>query len=340
MATAQAAQAAQAPLATLAAQAPLDLDNTTLLALGATVLCGTLAVAGAHAYVSGRAQRQALADRLAGGRGGGPTRSASGRVRRFTAVDRRLRRTRLGRAIHLRLTTTGLDLTAGEFATYVVMAVVALWLIAAATLAPFFGPIAGAIGVWAAAIFLNWQRQKRIEAFINQLPDVARLLANATAAGLALRTALAMAAEELEAPAGEELARVADQLALGRSVDDALGELAERLPSRELIVLVTTLVLSNKAGGTVVSSLRNLTQTLEDRKETRREVRTMLSEVNATAFTVPLLGLGSLLLINSSNDGALARVTGSPLGQLLVLISIGLYTVGFFVIRRLGKIEV
>ncbi|WP_408995780.1 type II secretion system F family protein [Streptomyces europaeiscabiei] len=332
------AQALQAPLATLA-QAPLDLDNTTLLALGATVLGGTLAVAGAHTYLSGRAQRQALVDRLAGSQGG-PLRTATGRVRRFTAVDRRLRRTRLGRAIHLRLTTTGLDLTAGEFATYVAMVVVALWLIAAATLAPFFGPIAGAVGVWAAAIFLNWQRQKRIEAFINQLPDVARLLANATAAGLALRTALAMAAEELEAPAGEELARVADQLALGRSVDDALGELAERLPSRELIVLVTTLVLSNKAGGTVVSSLRNLTQTLEDRKETRREVRTMLSEVNATAFTVPLLGLGSLLLINSSNDGALARVTGSPLGQALVLISIGLYTVGFFVIRRLGKIEV
>jgi tight adherence protein B len=66
----------------------------------------------------------------------------------------------------------------------------------------------------------------------------------------------------------------------------------------------------------------------------------MLSEVNATAFTVPFLGIGSLVLINSSNEGALARVTGSPLGQALVLISLGLYTVGFFVIRRLGKIEV
>ncbi|TPQ19635.1 type II secretion system F family protein [Streptomyces sporangiiformans] len=313
------------------------MNNPALLALGATVLCGTLAVAGVHTYASGRAQRQALVDRLAGG---GPLRTAAGRARRFAAVDRRLRHTRLGRTIQLRLSATGLDVTAGEFFTYVAAVVVALWLIASAALAPFFGPIAAAIGVWGAAIFLNWQRQKRIEAFINQLPDVARLLANASAAGLALRTALAMAAEELEAPAGEELARVADQLSLGRSIDDTLGELAERLPSRELVVLVTTLVLSNKAGGSVVNSLRNLTQTLEDRKETRREVRTMLSEVNATAFTVPLLGLGSLLLINSSNEGALARVTGSPVGQILVLIAIGLYTVGFFVIRRLGKIEV
>ncbi|MFE4547428.1 MULTISPECIES: type II secretion system F family protein [unclassified Streptomyces] len=313
------------------------MNNPAVLALGATVLCGTLAVAGVHTYASGRAQRQALVDRLSGG---GPLRTAAGRVRRFAAVDRRLRRTRLGRGIHLRLSATGLDVTAGEFAVYVTAVVVALWLIAASALAPFFGPIAALVGVWSAAIFLNWQRQKRIEAFIAQLPDVARLLANATAAGLAMRTALAMAAEELENPAGEELAHVADQLMMGRTIDDALGELAERLPSRELVVLVTTLVLANKAGGSVVSSLRNLTQTLEDRKETRREVRTMLSEVNATAFTVPLLGLGSLLLINSSNEGALARVTGSALGQALVLISLGLYTVGFFVIRRLGKIEV
>ncbi|MFD9327558.1 type II secretion system F family protein [Streptomyces sp. NPDC060065] len=312
-------------------------NNPALLALGATILCGTLAVAGIHSYASGRAQRQALVDRLAGT---GPLRTAAGRVRRFAGIDRRVRRTRIGRSIHLRLSATGLDVTAGEFFTYVTAVVVALWLIAAATLAPFFGPIAALLGVWSAAFFLNWQRQKRIEAFIGQLPDVARLLANATAAGLALRTALAMAAEELEAPAGEELAHVADQLTMGRTVEDALAELSERLPSRELIVLVTTLVLANKAGGSVVSSLRNLTQTLEDRKETRREVRTMLSEVNATAFTVPFLGIGSLVLINSSNEGALARVTGSPLGQGLVLLSLSLYAVGFFVIRRLGKIEV
>ncbi|MFD1273970.1 hypothetical protein ACFQ51_26665 [Streptomyces kaempferi] len=75
-------------------------------------------------------------------------------------------------------------MTAGEFATYVTAVVVALWLIAASTLAPFFGPIAALVGVWSAVIFLNWQRQKRIEAFIGQLPDVARLLANATAAAL------------------------------------------------------------------------------------------------------------------------------------------------------------
>ncbi|MFF3490843.1 type II secretion system F family protein [Streptomyces sp. NPDC002795] len=316
------------------------MTTPVLLTLGATVLTCLLAIAAAHVLASGRARRQDLVDRLDTYPADGSTAGSGGRIRRFTTIDRRLRRTRLGRAVHLRLSATGLNVTAGEFTVYVTVIAAALWLLAASALAPFFGPIAALVTIYSALIFLNWQRQKRIEAFINQLPDVARLLANATAAGLALRTSLAMAAEELEAPAGEELSRVADQLAMGRSVDDALDELATRLPSRELVVLVTTLVLSNKAGGTVVSSLRNLTKTLEDRKETRREIRTMLSEVNATAFTVPLLGLGSLLLINSSNDGALARVTDSGVGRTLILISLALYGIGFFAIRRLGRIEV
>ncbi|MET9518653.1 type II secretion system F family protein [Streptomyces sp. NPDC002994] len=311
------------------------MNNPAMLAIGSTLLCGALAVAGLHTYVSGKAQRAALVERLAIT---GP--HAVGRRRRFMGVDRRLRKTALGKKIHVRLSATGLDLTAGEFFVYLVIGVAALWLIASSVLAPFFGPVAGLVALWSGSAFLNWQRQKRIEAFINQLPDLSRILANATAAGLALRTALSMAAEELEAPAGEELAGVANQLAVGRSIDDALGELAERLPSRELVVLVTTLVLSNRAGGTVVGSLRNLTETLEERKETRREVRTMLAEVNATAYTIPLLGLGAMIMLNSVTPGSMERMTGSPVGQIIVVVAIGLYALGFIVMRRLGKIDV
>ncbi|MFP3988258.1 type II secretion system F family protein [Streptomyces sp. E11-3] len=311
------------------------MKDPALLAVGATLLCAVFAIAGLHIYLSGKAQRQALEDRLSA-----TGHHTLGRNRRFTAVDRRIRRTRLGKKIQLKLAATGLDLTPGEFFVYMLATVVALWLIAANVLAPFFGPIAGLVGLWSANTFLNWQRQKRIEAFINQLPDLARLLANGTSAGLALRTSLSMAADELEAPAGDELATVSAQLAVGRSLEDALDELAERLPSRELVVLVTTLILSNRAGGTIVGSLRNLTETLEERKETRREVRTMLSEVNATAFTIPCLGVGAMLMLNTMNDGALSRVTGTTLGQVLILISLGLYAAGFVVIRRLGKIDV
>ncbi|MEU5433737.1 type II secretion system F family protein [Streptomyces sp. NPDC020719] len=312
------------------------MDGLAQLTIGGTLLACAAAAAGAHAYATGRAQRRALVERLSAA--GEPP--PAGRRRRFAAVDRRLRRTNLGRRIERKLAVTGLNVTPGEYAVYVLAAVVGLWIVAASVLASFFGPLAALAGLWAANTFLTWQRTRRTEAFINQLPEISRVIANATQAGLALRTAIAMAADELEAPAGDELKAVADQLAVGRTLDDALDELARRLPSRELVVLVSTLILSNRAGGAVVNSLRNLTTTLEERKETRREVRTQLSQVNTTAYAVPAIGVGAMLLVNQIAPGSLAKMTGTFLGQAAVVVALGLYALGFVAIRRISKIDV
>ncbi|MES9591925.1 type II secretion system F family protein [Streptomyces sp. NPDC094045] len=312
------------------------MTNLPLLTIGVTLLAGVTGVVGLHAYSGGKADRDALVDRLSH-TGHIPE---TGRRRRFRALDSRLRKTSLGRKLELKLAATGLDITPGEFFVYAVIALAGLWMIASSMLASFFGPIAALVGLWGTNAFLNWQRTKRTEHFINQLPELARILANATQAGLALRTSIGMAADELEDPAGEELARVARRLAVGEPLEDAMSELTDRLPSRELVVLVTTLVLSNRAGGTVVSSLRNLTETLEERKETRREVKTQLSQVTVTAYAVPAFGLGAMLLMNAVMPGALDRMTGAFIGQVAVIVSLALYAIGFIVIRRLSKIDV
>ena len=319
------------------------------LTLVLALLAAAFAIAGLHFYATGRARQRALLDRLSGP---DPTpadplgpilltqRTPHVRRGQFEALDRRLRATAFGRGLRLKLAATGLELTAGEYVVYVLGVVFLLGLAGSLVLAPFFGPVFALVALWGGNAYLNWQRTKRTEKFISQLPELARLIANGTAAGLALRTALSMAAEEMEDPARTELASVADQLAVGRPLEEALDELGERLPSRELNVLVSTLVLANRAGGAIVSSLRNLTSTLEERKETRREVRTVLAEVNATAVTVPALGLAALLMINAMSPGALGRVTGSAGGQIAMLIALGLYTVGFFVVRRFGRVEI
>ncbi|PWI43863.1 type II secretion system F family protein [Streptomyces sp. ICBB 8177] len=305
-------------------------------ALGAAFAACVLAVWGLRVWTRGRAERRELVDRLTGA---GPARRA-GRRERFAGLDSAVRRTRYGRGLERRLAATGLDVSPGEFTAWLVVAVAGVWVLAAAVLAPFFGPLAGAVAAWSAYAFLNWRHRKRIERFVGQLPELSRLLANSASAGLALRTSIGMAADELEAPAGEELTRVADALAVGHSLEDALGDLRERLPSRELAVLVTTLVLSSRAGGTLVESLRNLTDTLQERKETRREVRTTLSQVTVTAYAVPAIGIGALLMLNRMAPGSLDTMTGTFLGQAAVVVAFALYGIGFVAIRRLARIDV
>ena len=108
-------------------------------------------------------------------------------------------------------------------------------------------------------------------------PDVARLLANGASAGLSLPAAIQLAARELEDPAGDRDAhgdRGAARRPAGRR--GARGD-ARRLPSRELGVLMTTLVIQQRAGGDTVRALNELGHTLEARKDLMREIRTLLS---------------------------------------------------------------
>ena len=191
----------------------------------------------------------------------------------LAVTDRWLRRTNLGGLIHRRLRSAGMNVSVTVFFSLMAVTTLAAVVLAWRYLAPVFGVAAIGVVAWAFLQFLRQMEDRRREEFIGQLPELARILSNSFSAGLALRTAVEIAAEELDEPARSELQQMADGLKLGQPTEEALEELGERLPSRELSVLVSTLVISARAGGSMVTALRNLSKTLDDRKEIRREVR-------------------------------------------------------------------
>lgn len=203
--------------------------------------------------------------------------------------------------------------------------------------------IAFAAAFGATRLALTWLDRletRRREAFVAQLPEVARVLSNATSAGLALRSAIRMAGEDLAEPAGGELRRMTDELDVGTPIQDALNNLHERLPSRELSLLTRTLIIQSRAGGAVVTALREMSETLELRKDLRREITTMLAGAVFTSWVVLIIGAGSLLMLNLIAPGTLDRMTTSVVGQSVLAIAGSMYALGFFLIRRTTRIEV
>lgn len=255
-------------------------------------------------------------------------------------LDAALRRTSIGYKIHVRIQGSGLRIRLSTF--MVLMALVSLLaiLIVWKLLGPVFA-LASVGGVAAGFMaYLRQREERRKDEFVAQLPELARVLSNATSAGLAVRTALAMAAEELSDPAGTELRRVSDGLALGQSFDSAVTELNDRLPSRELAVLASTLVVSARSGGSLVTALRNIAATLEERKETRREVKTIVSEAVGTGWVVAGIGVGSLFMMALMMPGSIQKMTGSIIGIILLAVALSLFAVGLFFIRRLTRVDI
>jgi tight adherence protein B len=304
--------------------------------LALAVLAGTLVVAfaGIAVYGSGSSRRAALADR-------GITLERDPFINRvLRGIDRRFRQSRPGRALEERLQVGGVGFGPSEFVLGCYVAFLAAWAGVSLLLPGAIAIFCGIMAVVGCFIWLDRRREQRAVAFVNQLPDVARMLANGSSAGLSLPLAVGMAASELDAPAGDELGRVADEMRLGRSLDEALEALQRRLPSREVAVLMTTLVIQQRAGGDVVRALGDLGDALQARKETLREVRTILSGSIFSSWLVGVMAFGTLLLMNSISPGVFEKLTHKPLGVLAMVVAAFLYITGFLLIRRTTRIEV
>lgn len=208
----------------------------------------------------------------------------------------------------------------------------------------FIGSIAGMImAVFIPFFFFRWLQRKamqRTEQFVDQLPEISRILSNATSAGMSIERALALASRESPDPGQTELQRVVAHLSLGRSLDYAMNSLSDRMPSRELNILVRTIIIQSRSGGALVSALQDIARALEDRKQLRREVRTAVLSASVSGYIVPFIGIAAVLLINAMKPGVLDEMARTTFGQIILVSSLFFIVTGVLLMRLFSRIEV
>jgi tight adherence protein B len=305
-------------------------------ALALLLLLGSLLVAlfGLIAFVRGSNRRAQLAARGRADSGGGAFRAM------LEDLDRRLRRTKSGQRLAQWLKSSGGELAPVDFLAICIVGGLMMSILLTLMLPRLVALVVGyALVIFAARAWFERRRRQRREAFINQLPDVARTLSNGTQAGLSIAGAVQMAARELDEPAGAEMANVVQEMRLGQPLDRALERLQERLPSREVAVLMTTIIIQQRAGGDTVRALQELGGTLEARKDLLREIRTVLSGSVFTSYVVAGIGIGTILLMNVISPGILREMTTSVAGLAALSIAGVLWAIAFVLIRAATRVE-
>jgi tight adherence protein B len=298
-----------------------------------TLVVLVLGVAGV-AVTADAAQRQRAIGEIASG-------ERSGRLEQLRrSYNAQFRMTALGRRLEDTLAGASVGIAPLDFVLLVGSGAVAVLVLGRRPFGLLGSLVFAAALVYGASRWLERRRQKRVEAFVGQLPEVARVMSNATSAGLAMRRAITMVADEVDEPAGREFAIVAEQIGLGVPLDQALEDLDRRLPSRELRVLVQTLIIQARAGGALVSALSNIAATLEQRKELRREVRTAISGALFSGYVVAGLGVGSVFVMNLITPGALDALARTGLGRIVLVTAAALFAAGFLAIRRITRVEI
>jgi tight adherence protein B len=225
------------------------------------------------------------------------------------------------------------------FLAGVVGAVLVGWLIATITGFPLLGLIGLSVLFIPNAIVQSKLRKKRA-AFAEQLPDNLQVMASAMRAGHSFVGALAVVTEDSPEPSASEFRRVVADEQLGVPLEVAMGSAVERMDNRDLAQVALVAALQRETGGNTAEVLERVTETIRERFQLRRLVKTLTAQGRMSRWVVSVLPIGLLLIITALNPGYERPMFTDPTGRVLLVIAATLIVSGSLVIKRIVNIKV
>jgi tight adherence protein B len=233
-----------------------------------------------------------------------------------------------------------LDIEPRRLALFAIVGtVLAVVLADAAVSNGFLGVLALGIPVLV-VMFVRAAAERERRKFEMQLPDNLQVVASAMRAGQSFTGALSVAVEDAAEPARRELNRTVTDERLGMPVDEALARAAERMRSEELEYVGLVARLQRDSGGNTAEVIDRVTETIRERAELKREVRTLTAQGRLSGSIVSALPLLLVAVLGATSPGYFDPLIHEPAGRVLIVIGCLLLGVGWLAIRRVVAIKI
>ena len=241
-----------------------------------------------------------------------------------------------------RLDRTGKNWTPGKYlsACLIIAGIVGAGLMikgAPFLLALFLGAF---LGLMIPHMVVNMTIKKRVAKFTKNFPDAIELLVRGLRSGLPISETLGVVASEVPGPVGVEFRSVSDKMKIGRTMDAALQETADRLGTPEFQFFVITLQIQRETGGNLAETLSNLSDVLRKRAQMKLKIKAMSSESKASAYIIGSLPFIVFILIWNINNAYMAqfftdpRLIGTGLGGMVWM------GIGAFIMKQMISFEI
>lgn len=261
-------------------------------------------------------------------------------IRRQVRDSRKRTPIRISQALRDQLASAGVPMRAEEYLLiWIFLAVVPA--VAAALLGARFmvcTVLAGA-GLALPPLYVGRSRTKRVRAFEAQLGDAIQSISNCLKSGLTFQQGMNNVAEQMPAPISTEFGRTLREVQLGNTMEGALNNLTRRMPSPDLKLMITAILISQQVGGSLSEVMDSIAQTILDRIKVKNDVHMLTSQGRMTGMVIGGLPLGIGLVLSLINpDYMNVFITTEP-GRIMLIVAACMEIVGFIVIRGMINVK-
>jgi tight adherence protein B len=195
--------------------------------------------------------------------------------------------------------------------------------------------IALAIGALIPYGWVSFKAKRRMYAFEDQLPDLLVTLAASLKAGHSFKQGLQTLVDEGQEPASTELGRVITDTRLGRPMDEALSETAERIGSKNFSFVITAVTIQRQVGGSLAGLFDMVADTVRQRQQFERKIRSLTAMGRASAYVLVALPFFIAIAITLLNPSYMDPLYHTSTGHMLIIVGLVMMAFGSLVLRKI-----
>ena len=254
----------------------------------------------------------------------------------FRATENAFGHRRQWRNLELLLERADLPLRTVEFAWLLVGCSFVLALLAALSGSGSVGILAMfLLGGFSPYLVVWFKARRRMRAFEEQLPDLLITMAASLKAGHSFKQGIQSVVDEGQEPAAKELRRVLTDTQLGRPMEEALQETADRVGSKNFSFVITAVNIQRQVGGSLAGLFDMVADTVRDRQQFARKIRSLTAMGRASAYVLiglPFLIAFAITLLNATYMDPLYH---SHTGHVLIAVGLVMMTFGSLILKKI-----
>ena len=184
-------------------------------------------------------------------------------------------------------------------------------------------------------LFAKFRASRRLNAFENQLPDLLITIAASLKAGHSFRQGIQTVVDEGAQPAAKEFKRVLTETRLGRPMDDALEEMAQRVGSKNLEFVVSAVTIQRQVGGSLAGLFDMVAEAVRQRQQFARKIKGLTAMGRMSAYVLVGLPFFVALALTLLNREYMAPLYHSSAGHKLIIIGLMMMAFGSVLLKRI-----
>jgi tight adherence protein B len=202
------------------------------------------------------------------------------------------------------------------------------------------GSIIGILGWNLPLLYVKQQQEKRATIFVDQMVDGLTIMANGIKAGLSITQAMERVVDNLGEPIAQEFGLVLSQIRIGRSVEEALVELAFRIPKPDVQMFVTAINILKETGGNMGETFETIVTTIRERQKVEKKIQAMTTQGMMQGLIITSVPFMILIGFAILDPSYIKPLFTDPKGIGLLFLMITLQVIGGLMIRSIVSIKV